>query len=84
MTAMMQISNKKAREIAGECVDPVFADDSKIALFAATGEIEAGLSAAVGEALDYAREHSDESDTLAGEVGPLEEFWAYLETLNTH
>lgn len=49
-------TERQARRVAGQIVDPVHRDDNKIALFAATGEKLVGLADAVLEAREFARE----------------------------
>lgn len=66
------ITETKAREIARSLVDPNEADDNKIALFGATGEIEAGVADGVEQAKDYAIEHK------LNEVSDLEDLAAFL------
>lgn len=71
------ITETKAREIARELVDPADAADNKIALFGATGEVEAGVADAVMQAKEYALEHRSEHG-LGDTVGDLEHLAAFL------
>lgn len=66
------VSKGKARQIAGECVDPVNAADNKIARFAATGEIEPGLLGAVFAAKAYAE------DYVPSEAAALKDLHEYV------
>lgn len=71
------ITETKAREIARALVDPIESTDNKIALFGATGEVEAGVADAVTQAKDYALEHRGEHG-LGDTVGDLEHLAEFL------